>query len=163
MNKLVVIGVGQTMRGDDGVGVIAVQSWQAQYPQTAALPEVRVEIAELPGLDLLELLSGADHALIVDAVKSRKTAGEIHILDEQAISAFEPGTSSAHGWGVAETIQLGHKLGRADLPQCLKIMGITAQQFEIGSSLTPEITENLPKLIHEIENQVREALQEEAL
>lgn len=157
--KIVVIGVGQTMRGDDAVGVIAVQTWQAQYPQTASHPEVRVEIAELPGLDLLELLSGADYALIVDAVKSGKPPGEIHILDEQSISAFDPGAGSAHGWGVAETIRLGQKLGRADLPGEIKILGITAQQFGIGSSLSPEITENLPTLIDEIEMQVRSALQ----
>ena len=151
------------MRGDDAVGVLAVDTWQTQYPDTANLPEVQVEITELPGLDLLELLSGAEYALIVDALKSGRPAGEIHILDEQVISAFEPGTGSAHGWGVAETIQLGHKLGRADLPRSLMIMGITAQQFEIGSSLSPEIMENLPNIIDEIENQVRTALQVEGL
>ena len=156
--KIVVIGVGQTMRGDDGVGVIAVQSWQAQYPQTAALPEIRVEIAELPGLDLLELLSGADHALIVDAIKGNGRAGEIHVLDEQAISAFDPGAGSAHGWGVAETILLGQKLGRTDLPGDIKIIGITAQQFGIGRSLSPEIKENLPDIIDDIEKQVQAEL-----
>ena len=162
--KIVVIGVGQTMRGDDAVGVVAVRSWQTHYPQTAKHPDVQLEISELPGLDLLELLSGAEFALIVDAVQSGRPAGEIQILDEQAISAFEPGTTgSAHGWGVAETIQLGHKLGRADLPRSLMIMGITAQQFEIGSSLSPEIIENLPNIIDEIENQVRAALQVEGL
>ena len=163
MNNLVVIGVGQTMRGDDAVGVIAVESWLTQYPDTANLPEVQVKISELPGLNLLELLSGAKFALIVDAVQSGRPAGEIHILDEQAISAFEPGTGSVHGWGVAETIQLGHKLGRADLHRSLMIIGITAQQFEIGSSLSPEIMENLPNIIDEIENQVRAALQVEGL
>ena len=158
--KIVVIGVGQTMRGDDGVGVIAVQSWQAQYPQTASRPEVRVEIAGLPGLDLLELLSGADYALIVDAIKGNEPAGEIHILDEQAISAFDPGAGSAHGWGVAETIRLGQKLGRTDLPGEIKIVGITAQQFGIGRSLSPVVTERLPNIIAEIENQIHSALQE---
>lgn len=161
MNKLVVIGVGQTLRGDDAVGVIAVETWQTQYPHTANLPDVQVKTAELPGLDLLELLSGAEYALIVDAVQSGKSPGAIHILDEQSISAFDPGAGSAHGWGVAETIQLGRKLGRADLPQYIQIMGVAAQQFEIGSSLSPEVTENLPNIIDEIENQVRSALQEE--
>ena len=159
--KIVVIGVGQTMRGDDGVGVTAVQSWQAQYSYTASHPDVRVEIAELPGLELLELLSGAESALIVDAVQSGRPTGEIQILDEQAISAFEPGTGSAHGWGVAETIQLGHKLHRANYPRNIKILGIAAQQFEIGSSLSSEIIESLPNIVKEIENRVQSALQEE--
>ena len=161
--KIVVIGVGQTMRGDDAVGVVAVRSWQTHYPQTAKHPDVQLEISELPGLDLLELLSGAEFALIVDAVQSGRPAGEIQILDEQAISAFEPGTGSAHGWGVAETIQLGHKLHRANYPRNLKILGIAAQQFEIGSSLSSEIIESLPNIVKEIENLVQSALQEEHL
>ena len=163
MNNLVVIGVGQTMRGDDAVGVIAVETWRSQYPHTANLPGVQVETAELPGLDLLEMLSNADTALIVDAVKSGSPAGGIHIMDEQAIAAFEPGTGSAHGWGVAETIQLGYQLGRNDLPRNIKIMGIAAQQFEIGSSLSSEINQNLPNIVDEIENQVRAVIQEKDL
>ena len=68
-----------------------MQAWQAQYPQTASHPEVRVEIAELPGLELLDLLSGADYALIVDAIKGNEPAGEIHILDDVlALCGSEP-------------------------------------------------------------------------
>ena len=160
MNKLLVIGVGQTLRGDDAVGVVAVQSWQAQFPQTANHPEVQVEISELPGLDLLELLSGAEYALIVDAVQSGKSPGEIHILDERGISAFDPGTGSAHGWGVAETIQLGRTLKRNDLPKEIKFIGIKAGQFETGASLSQEIIQNLPSIADEIENQVRKLLQD---
>jgi hydrogenase maturation protease len=163
MNNLVVIGVGQTMRGDDAVGVIAVETWRSQYPHTANLPGVQVETAELPGLDLLEILSNADTALIVDAVKSGSPAGGIHILDEQAIAAFEPGTGSAHGWGVAETIRLGYQLGRADFPRKIIIMGIAAQQFEIGSPLSPAIMENLTTIVDEIEKQVRSVIQEQDL
>jgi hydrogenase maturation protease len=158
--KIVIIGIGQTMRGDDGVGVFAVQAWQKQHPHTAALPEVCVEIAELPGLDLLELLSEADCALIVDAIKGDGIPGEIHILDEQALAAFDPGSGSAHGWGVAETIRLGQKLGRAEIPGDIKILGITAQQFGIGRSLSSMISEQLPNIIEEIENQVQSVFQE---
>jgi hydrogenase maturation protease len=158
--KIVVIGVGQTMRGDDAIGITAVKAWQSQYSHTANHPGVCVEITELPDLDFLELLSGAEEALIVDAVKTGDRPGKIHILNEQSLSAFDQDTTSTHGWGVAETIRLGRTLKREDLPQEIKIIGIEAGQFETGARLTPEIIENLPQIIAVIEAHVNQLLQE---
>ena len=114
--SVIVVGVGQTMRGDDAIGVLAVQSWCSKYPQTVNHPKVQVEIAELPGLDLLELISGAEKALIVDAVEGEGGPGSILLMDEAEVSAFDNGSGSAHGWSVGETIQLGRNLKRGDLP-----------------------------------------------
>jgi hydrogenase maturation protease len=158
--SVIVIGVGQTMRGDDAVGVLAVHNWCSKYPQSVNHPEVQVVIAELPGLDLLELLSGAENALIVDAVESGAQPGRIFLLDEAEISAFDNGTGSAHGWGVGETIQLGRNLNRDDLPDKIRFMGIGARQFDMGSEPTPEIIHKLPQIVELIEGQVRSFLGE---
>lgn len=158
--KVVVIGVGQTMRGDDAIGITAVKAWQSQYSHTANYPDVRVETTEVPDMDFLELLSGAEDALIVDAVKTGDRPGKIHILDEQSLSAFDQDTTSTHGWGVAETIRLGRTLKREDLPHEIKIIGIEAGQFETGARLSPEIIENLPQIISAIEAYVTELLHE---
>jgi hydrogenase maturation protease len=161
--KVVVAGVGQTMRGDDAAGITAVQAWQSQYPQTANHPDMRVEITELPDLDFLELLSGAEDALIVDAVVTGDRPGKIHILNEQSLLAVDQDTTSTHGWGVAETIRLGRTLKREDLPHEIRIIGIEAGQFETGARLSPEIIENLPQIISAIESYVIELLQESHL
>ncbi len=57
---IVIIGIGQTLRGDDGAGLAAVQLWQRIYPPSTDLPSVRVELAELPGLSLIDLFMGTD-------------------------------------------------------------------------------------------------------
>jgi hydrogenase maturation protease len=152
--SIIVIGVGQTMRGDDAIGVLAVQSWCSNYPQSANHPKVQVEIAELPGLDLLELLSGAENALIVDAVESGAQPGMIYLLDEAEISAFDNGSGSAHGWGVGETIQLGRNLNRDDLPDKIRFIGIGARQFDMGNKPSPEVILQLPQIVELIEGQV---------
>ena len=158
--KFVVVGIGQTMRGDDAIGITAVKAWQSQYSHTANHPDMRVETTEVPDLDFLELLSGAEEALIVDAVKTGDRPGKIHILNEQSLSAFDQNTTSTHGWGVAETIRLGRTLKREDLPHEIRIIGIEAGQFETGARLSPEIIENLPQIISAIESYVIELLQE---
>ena len=107
--NIVVIGIGQTLRGDDGAGLEAVRRWQEKYPATAA--RVRVELSELPGLGLIDLLSGADAAVIVDAVQSESAApGTVLRLGPEEAAAFTPGSGSAHGWGAAETLTLGRTL-----------------------------------------------------
>lgn len=156
--SIVVVGVGQTLRGDDAVGVLAVQAWQESYPKTVNHSEVRTEITELPGLGLLDSLSGAEKGIIVDAVNSGRPAGEIYVLDEEILSAFNGEVGFAHGWGVAETIQLGRSLKRGDLPTQIWIIGIEANQFEVGEPLSSEISENLPSLVSTLDQLVNKLL-----
>jgi hydrogenase maturation protease len=156
--SIVVVGVGQTLRGDDAVGVRAVQTWQESFPNTARHSDVRAETTELPGLSLLETLSGADNGIIVDAVNSGRPAGEIYVLDEEVLSAFERGSGFAHGWGVAETIQLGRNLRRDDLPPRIWIIGVEANQFEVGEPLSPTLSDNLPAIASTIDQLVNKLL-----
>jgi hydrogenase maturation protease len=156
--SIVVVGVGQSLRGDDAVGVLAVQAWQNSFPNTVNHSNVRVETTELPGLSLLESLSGADNAIIVDAVNNGRSPGEIYILDEQVLSAFKGESGFAHGWGVAETIQLGRNLRRDDLPAHIWIIGVEANQFDVGEPLSPEISENLTAIASTIDQLVNKLL-----
>ena len=156
--SIVVVGVGQTLRGDDAVGVLAVQTWQNSFPITVNHTDVRTETTELPGLSLLESLSGADNGIIVDAVNSGRPAGEIYILDEEVLSGFKGGSGFAHGWGVAETIELGRNLRRDDLPPHIWIIGVEAKQFDVGESLSPELAENLPAIAATIDQLVNKLL-----
>ena len=156
--SIVVVGVGQTLRGDDAVGVLAVQAWQESFPKTLSHSDVRAETTELPGLSLLETLSGADDGIIVDAVNSGRPAGEIYVLDEEVLSAFEGGSGFAHGWSVAETIQLGRNLRRDDLPPRIWIIGVEADQFEVGEPLSPALSDNLPAIASTIDQLVNKLL-----
>ena len=139
LTNIVVVGIGQTLRGDDAAGLEAVRRWEARYPDSAGRPGLRVEISELPGLDLLNLLEGAQAAVIVDAVRSSAPPGKIHRLSPDDLAAFTPDASSAHGWGVAETLQLGRTLSPS-LAKCrLTLIGIEAGQMSMGAGLSPEV------------------------
>jgi hydrogenase maturation protease len=121
-----VIGIGQSLRGDDAAGLEAVRLWQTIYHATHGHAEVQVELAELPGIDLLRLLEGAQAAILVDAVRSSSKPGTVHILPENEIAAFSAGSGSAHGWGVAEALTLGRQLMPDCMPQMLVLIGIEA-------------------------------------
>jgi hydrogenase maturation protease len=151
MNYLV-LGIGQSLRGDDAAGLEAVRLWQQRFPGSAA--RVRVEIHELPGVGLLDMLEGVVAAVIVDAVKSKAPAGTLMRLGQEELASFEPGTGSAHGWGVAETLHLGYQL-YPELANCqITLIGIVGGQFDMGEVLSPNVRKVLPKAAQLIENEV---------
>lgn len=161
VNQIVIIGLGQTLRGDDAAGLEAVRLWERTYPATAALPQVRVEYAESPGLTLLSLLDGAEKALLVDAVQSNAPPGSIHILDEADLPVFLQGAASAHGWGVAETLALGRQAGLIDLPEQITLLGIEMLQAEVGTGLSPAVQQALPEVALSIEQRIHAWLAQE--
>jgi len=153
--KIAVIGIGQSLRGDDAAGLDAIHQWQKEYPETANRPEVHAEASELPGLALIDLLNDMDAAVIVDAVKSSAKPGTIHRLSAEELSAFTPDAQSAHGWGVAETLQLGRKLDPRLERLPIRLVGIEAEQMAMGAGLSQNVAEAIPALCRTIEDEVQ--------
>jgi hydrogenase maturation protease len=152
---IAVIGIGQSLRGDDGAGLAAVRLWQDNYPSTAQAPNIRVDLAENPGINLLNLLEGADSAILVDSVQSGAKPGTLHCLVESDITAFLGGANSAHGWGVAETLALGRLINPEDLPTKLVLIGIEAGGMELGEVLSPDVAAALPEVVRLIEELIK--------
>jgi hydrogenase maturation protease len=149
-----VIGIGQSLRGDDGAGVAAVRYWNDTYQLNSGRGDIQVELAELAGIGLLELLEGAKCAILVDAVKSGATPGTIHQLSEGQVESFGTTAGSAHGWGVAETLSLGRMLSHSNLPEKIFLLGIEAVQLTLGDELSPEVQNALPEAARMIEQHV---------
>ncbi len=159
LNSIIkVIGIGQSLRGDDAAGLSAVRLWVETCPAQVSHPRVHVELAELPGVGLLNLLEGARSAILVDAVQSGGIPGTVYRLNEDQLESFAHGSASAHGWGVAETLSLGRQLAPASLPVELIMIGIEAAQLDLGETLSPEVGSSLPEVARLIEQFVNTAL-----
>jgi hydrogenase maturation protease len=156
--KLLVIGIGQALRGDDGAGLEVVKRWQADYPEVANNPDVVIELAPLPGLSLLSFLECVETAILVDAVKSGAKAGSVHVLDRAELASFGSDAHSAHGWGVAETLALGENLYGDKLPEQIYLLAIEAGTVEMGSGLSPAVAEALPAAAKRLQQLVDQAM-----
>ena len=157
MTKVAVIGIGQSLRGDDGVGLEAVRQWREKFPETANRPEVRVEASELPGLALLDLLKDVDTAILIDAVQSSSHPGTIHHLSEEELTTFAADSKNAHGWGVAETIHMGRLLDKINgIP--IRLIGIEIKQTVVGREISEELREQFPVICEAIQEEVLAAL-----
>src|SRR5512143_547868 len=156
--RLTVIGIGQTMRGDDAVGIEAVHRWQRLFPGTAARSDIEVQFAELPGLGLVDLIDGFDAAVLVDAVGSVDAAGQVYRLAPEELESFGTGGKTAHGWGVAETLQLDRRLNPEHAVIRIRLIGIEAAQVEMGQPLSPAVEASLPAACKAIEEEIQALL-----
>ena len=150
--NILVLGIGQSLRGDDAAGLEAVRLWQQLHPILAG--RVRLEMMELPGLDLLDLLAGMDAAVIVDAVQSKTPAGMVMRIGAEQLASFGPEAGFAHGWGAAETLRLGFSL-YPGLESCrVTLVGIVGCQFDLGAGLSLDVRKVLPEAAEMIEHEV---------
>ncbi len=147
------LGLGHSMRGDDEVGLIIVQRWvddhRFDYPDEI----IEADILESPGINLLSEIAGRDAVILVDAVQSGAPAGTLYKLTEEDLASFDDGSGSAHGWGAAETLSLGHQLIPEELPQKIILIGVEAIQFELGEGLSPAVRIAIPgalKMINQV-------------
>lgn len=153
MTPVVVIGIGQSLRGDDAAGLEAVRQWREKFPETATRYDVRIETFELPGLSLLDAIEDADAAVLVDAVQSHASAGTIHRLDEKDLSTFTPDAKSAHGWGVAETLEMGRILGKIN-SVTIRLIGIETEKMDPGTGLSESVQASLATVCHAIQEEI---------
>ena len=130
-----VIGLGSPDRGDDAVGRAVVRAVAEQ-----AGPGVRVLEHEDPTA-LLDLWSGGDLVVVVDAVHSGEPPGTIHQLETgEGASAMPPrawaatGRGGTHAFGLAAAVELARALHR--LPARLVVVGVEAESFGYGEPMT---------------------------
>jgi hydrogenase maturation protease len=130
---VVVIGVGNRLRGDDAAGPAVAERVRARAPRN-----VDVRICEQEPSRLLDALAGADVAFVVDAVSTGAAPGTLHRFD--ASSAAVPSRelrSSTHALGVGESLELARALGR--LPGRTVVFGIEGSDFLAGAELSSAV------------------------
>jgi hydrogenase maturation protease len=132
-SQQVVIGVGNTDRGDDIAGRLVVRTLANQLP-------VDVEVAELDGevTAVLDRLQSADVAILVDACRCGVPAGTVLRFDVAADSLPRDGFAvSTHGVDVANALELARALG--DLPAVCIVYGIEGQDFDPGAPVSAPV------------------------
>jgi hydrogenase maturation protease len=142
--NIAVIGIGQPLRGDDGIGPAAVRRWSDDpRPAPGRSNSIRVEFFETPGLELIDHLQNCDAAILVDAVSTGRPAGTVSVFPAMPETGITSAEKSAHGFGVAETLALARRSG-AHLPESLILIGVEGKQFRLGEGLSEPVRSALP-------------------
>jgi hydrogenase maturation protease len=139
---LVVLGAGNLLLQDEGLGVHALRRLAERY---ILPPEVALIDGGVRGLDLLPLIEGVPRLLIVDAVGTSDPPGTLVRLDGPAIPAALALKMSMHQVGLQEL--LGVCALRGTMPARLVLWGMQPAVIDWGLDLTWTIADRLDTLV----------------
>jgi len=130
---VVVIGVGNEFRRDDGAGLAVVASLRGRVP-----PGVELVLTDGEPARLIEAWTGAALAVVVDAVRADPPRpGRVHRFRLDRPLAGPTRTASSHGFGLDDAVRLALALNR--MPGRLVVHAIEAADLSHGTGLTPAV------------------------
>jgi hydrogenase maturation protease len=130
---VVVIGLGNEFRRDDGAGPAVVERLRDLVPSGVGLV-----ITDGEPTRLIEAWTGAALAVVVDAVRGQPPhPGRVHRFVVDRPRAGVARTASSHGFGLDEAIALAVALDR--MPGRLIVHAIEAADLTQGTGLTPPV------------------------
>ncbi len=138
--RIVVIGVGNLLLKDEGIGIHAVQALQEQ--------ELPADVKLVDGgtsPDLIAYTRAGDKLIIVDAARAGGEPGTIYRFKPQDLADERASLASAHEMGVVENLKLMSLAGNE--PKEIVIIGIEPGEIEFGTELSPGLQQKLPQIV----------------
>jgi hydrogenase maturation protease len=150
LKKIMVVGIGNLLMQDDGVGVHAIRQLEK-----LGLPE---EIGLIDGgthsYDLVDIFCEANKLIIVDAMQAGGEPGTIYRapLEELGLKEESNDCISLHQLHFIDAMHMVNLLGHQ--PQAI-VFGVEPAVVDLGLELSPEVTNKMPRLIELIQIEIQ--------
>ena len=139
---LKVIGLGNLLRGDDGIGPTIIEQLREDL---SPLPIILFDVGS-DAFSILEHLVASEPVLIVDCAKMGEAPGTVKkMVVNKASLKYIDNIISLHGIGFAEVFQLAMKIGA--VAEC-SLIGVEPKSVEFNTGLSIEIKKAIPKIIN---------------
>ena len=146
MAETLVLGLGNILLGDEGVGVRVIERLLERHD----FPEgVRAMDGGTLGLDLLPYLEDASRLLVVDAVQARKPPGTLVRLEGEDVPVFlDVSKVSAHQEGLQDLLAVATLKGY--LPEEVVFWGAQIEALGVGLELSPAVAAQVDALVEKV-------------
>lgn len=146
----VVIGLGNPIMGDDGIGLVALERLREQWE----IP-VAVELVDggTWGLTLLPLIESAERVLFLDAIRTGRPVGTPVVLVGEAIPRQASLKVSQHQIDLRDVLAVAEF--RGTLPPQMVAVGLEPATFELGDPMTPAVEQNVGRVVELAVEQLR--------
>jgi len=154
-----VLGLGNELYGDDGVGNFVVKKLKSdpdlEEEFAGYLKDVDIEECSLTGFKLLDVVIGYDRLIIIDTIKrSDPITGKVYTLKHSDLR-YIPGPSP-HYVSIPQAIDMGRKLG-LKVPSKIDIIAVEAKNlYNMGEGLTPEMIAAIPEIVQKLKELLKE-------
>jgi hydrogenase maturation protease len=144
-DPLLVLGLGNPLCRDDGVGIIAVTRLLERWSPG---PGVRMMEGGTLGLWLLPLLEQYRNVLLVDAIRADGEPGTFVRIEGEEVARAAAHRLSVHQVGVGDLMDAAQL--RGTLPPRLTLLGLVPESVELGLGLSPQVERGLPLLMERV-------------
>jgi hydrogenase maturation protease len=150
-NRISLIGLGNILLMDEGVGVHAVQALKRSFdfPRDISLLD-----GGTLGLDLLPYVEGVEKILFIDAVDFKRDPGSLTIMEDDEIPSFLRPALSFHQVGLSDLLFAAEFMGRK--PRKIALIGIQPEKIETGLTLSETLDKNFAGYLRTILEKLRE-------
>ncbi len=144
--KTLVLGVGNPILSDDGVGIHVARELKKRNLKGITIDELAAS-----GLELLDVIRGYDKLVIIDAIQTNNgKPGDLYVLEERDFEKSIHG-SSPHGINIATALALGRKIVPNEMPREVVFYAIEARDLvNVSERLTPEVEGAVPAILDRI-------------
>jgi hydrogenase maturation protease len=145
-----VLGLGNPILGDDGVGWKVATEVAARIP--ASPQGADVEFASVGGLGLMERMLGYEHVILVDSIQTGTSPeGAVCVFKLEDLPSPDLGHSaSAHDASLATALQAARQLD-ANVPERVDIVAVeTRASFEFTEKLSPPVAAAVPSATRKV-------------
>jgi hydrogenase maturation protease len=142
--KTLILGLGNPILRDDGIGCRVA----AALKERIKAPNVKVMEAAIAGLELIDILTGYDRAIIIDAIQTEKgTPGKIYRFGPNDLANTRH-ANNPHSVNFATALELGKKLN-IKMPREIIFYAIEAEDVtSFSEECTPAVKKALPECVN---------------
>lgn len=142
--KIAIIGIGNTLRRDDGIGIIILESLLKLYKKKA-LDYLNFGTATF---DLMHRMQNYDAVLLIDGIKAGLPAGELKIFELKNIKCdFKDSATSTHELDLKSILKLSKKLG---LKTKIYVAGIQVKDTSYAEGLSAALEKRRGDIVKRI-------------
>lgn len=150
MARILVLGLGNVLLHDEGVGVWVAEALRHEFE----FPDgVSVLEGGTLGLDLLPWLDGVERLLVIDAVRLGRAPGATARLEGDEVPAALDVKLSPHQIGVRDLLAAARLMGRE--PSLVVLWGMEPESLDPGTGFSPRVARALPRLQAEVVEELR--------
>ena len=141
MAGTVVIGLGNPLMGDDGVGLAALERLRAEWQ----LDDVELVDGATWGLSLLPVIEDAERLVLVDAIAANRAPGDIIELSRDRLPIYLTRKLSPHQVDMRDALAVAELRGR--LPNDVVAIGVQPETVALGTELSAPVAQQLGALV----------------
>lgn len=147
VKKSIIVGLGNPILKDDGVGIFAARIIQELLPEDS---EVEVVEASLAGFNLLDMVVGYEKAVIIDSIQTKEgKVGDVYEFTPDAVK-HTVRLASIHDINLVTALEFG-KMMKLDIPHTVNIYAVeVADNATFGEGLCEEVEAALPEVVDKV-------------